>query len=109
MRMFLELMRGLRRKHVEPQETLYEIFLRNRDQDLHKWHHYFGIYEQFLAPYRGQPFTLLEIGWWRGGSLRMWRKYFGPSARIVGMDINPACAVHERDGFRIFIGNQADT
>jgi hypothetical protein len=108
MSIFLGLMKGLRRKRTEAQETLYEIYLRNRGQDLHKWHHYFEVYEQFLAPYRGQRFTLLEIGLWRGGSLRMWRKYFGPSATIVGMDIDPACSAHERDGFRIFIGDQAN-
>lgn len=87
---------------------MYDIFLRNRRQDIHKWHHYFGIYDRYLAPWRGRPITVLEIGLWRGGSLRMWRDYFGASATICGIDVNPAAQAYEGAGFRIFIGDQAD-
>ena len=31
--------------------------------------------------------TFLEIGVSLGGSLEMWRNYFGPEATIVGLDI----------------------
>ena len=91
-----------------PAPTLYDIFQRNDRGDIHKWHHYFGVYERFLMPLRGRPLTLLEIGVNRGGSLRMWREYFGASARIFGMDVNPACAAFASEGVRIFIGDQAD-
>ena len=37
-----------------------------------------------------------------GGSLEMWRDYFGPKAHIYGVDINPDCKVYERDGIKVF-------
>ena len=108
MSLLFRVLGGLRRKGAAPQATVYEIFLRNRRQDIHKWHHYFDIYERFLAPYRGQPVTVLEIGLWRGGSLRMWREYFGSSASICGVDVDASSAAYAREGFSIFIGDQAD-
>ena len=51
---------------------------------------------------------MLEIGVFHGGSLQMWRDYFGPGARIVGVDIDPRCRQFEEDGVRVLIGDQAD-
>lgn len=38
----------------------------------------------------------------------MWRDYFGPKVRIIGIDFNPMARRWENDGFEIFIGNQSD-
>lgn len=38
----------------------------------------------------------------------MWRNYFGPKARIIGVDLNPSALVWEDFGFEIYIGDQAD-
>src|SRR5688572_33262558 len=38
----------------------------------------------------------------------MWRSYFGPGARIVGIDIDPACERFASAGIDIVIGDQAD-
>jgi hypothetical protein len=38
----------------------------------------------------------------------MWRDYFGPAARIIGIDLNPAAKKWERDNFFIFVGSQSD-
>jgi len=38
----------------------------------------------------------------------MWRKYFGPQARIIGIDIDERCRVIEEEGFEVFIGSQED-
>ena len=43
-----------------------------------------------------------------GGSLFMWRDFFGSSARIIGVDFNPAAKKWVDSGFEIYIGNQAD-
>jgi hypothetical protein len=48
---------------------------------------YLPIYEKFLDELRDKPFTLLEIGIWKGESLLMWAKNF-PKATIVGIDIH---------------------
>ncbi len=88
---------------------LYAFFLQGRNQRrIDKWHHYFEIYERHLSRLRAASPTMLEIGVERGGSLEMWRQYFGGSARIYGLDVNPAARRHEDIATRIFIGDQAD-
>jgi cephalosporin hydroxylase len=87
---------------------LHRYFLNNAHKKLHKWLHYFDVYERHLARFRGTAPVMLEIGVSGGGSLAMWRAYFGPGARIVGIDIDPACKAHEDDGIEIFIGSQDD-
>ena len=69
---------------------------------------YFEVYDRLFSPWVGRTFTFVEVGVFNGGSLLMWRDYFGPNARIIGVDFNPAAKRLEADGFEIFIGNQAD-
>lgn len=38
----------------------------------------------------------------------MWKEYFGQSAWIIGLDVNPECKVHEADGIEVIIGSQDD-
>ncbi len=73
-----------------------------------KWNHYFDIYDRHFRRFRGQEATILEIGIFSGGSLEMWKDYFGPRCRIYGVDIEPACKAYEDDGVKVFIGDQAD-
>jgi hypothetical protein len=51
---------------------------------------------------------LLEIGVYRGGSLQMWRNYFGDMAIIYGIDIDQGCAAYDGNAVRVRIGSQAD-
>jgi len=88
--------------------ALYEAFLGSGRGDLHKWHHYFDIYERHLGRFRGRAFRFLEIGVFRGGSLHLWRDYFGPEARIVGLDRDPSCARFDGAFGHVRIGDQAD-
>tara|TARA_B100000579_G_scaffold379438_1_gene346769 strand:- start:490 stop:1224 length:735 start_codon:yes stop_codon:yes gene_type:complete len=69
---------------------------------------YFDVYDHLLNKYIGQKFTFVEIGILNGGSLNMWRDYFGQEARIIGIDLNPEVKKFEKDGFEIFVGDQAD-
>ena len=39
-----------------------------------------------------------------GGSLLMWKKFFGDNARIIGVDLYPETKKLEKQGFEIFIG-----
>ena len=87
---------------------LHRYFLNNAHKPLHKWIHYFDVYERHLARFRGASPAVLEIGVMGGGSLAMWKEYFGPGCQIVGLDINPECKAHEDDGIEVFIGSQDD-
>jgi hypothetical protein len=73
-----------------------------------KWNHYFEIYERHFGRFRGQEVHLLEIGVYSGGSLGMWREYFGPRCKVYGVDIEPSCKAYEGESVRVFIGDQAD-
>ena len=73
-----------------------------------KWRHYFDIYHRHLAKFVGTEAQVVEIGVYSGGSLQMWKEYFGPQCRIAGIDIEAACRVYADEQVRIFIGDQAD-
>jgi 23S rRNA U2552 (ribose-2'-O)-methylase RlmE/FtsJ len=87
---------------------LHKYFLNNSHTRLHKWVHYFDIYERHLERFRGTSPVMIEIGVMGGGSLAMWKEYFGSGSQIIGIDINPECKAHEADGVDIFIGSQDD-
>ncbi len=70
---------------------------------------YFQVYEDLLSKYRNRKFTFVEVGIFDGGSLFMWRSFFGPEARIIGIDLNPEAKKWEKDGFEIYIGSQSST
>lgn len=69
---------------------------------------YFDTYDFLFSKYQNKRITFVEIGVLGGGSLHMWRDFFGEHARIIGVDFNPDAKNLEQDGFEIFIGNQAD-
>jgi len=73
-----------------------------------KFTSYFAAYAELLAHLRGQPCTFIETGVLGGGSLFMWRRWLGPQARIIGVDLNPAAKRWEGYGFEVFIGDQGD-
>lgn len=73
-----------------------------------KWSNYFSIYEEIFKKYQKKKITFVEIGVGLGGSLFMWRNYFGKNSRIIGIDLNPQAKELEKKGFEIFIGNQQD-
>lgn len=87
---------------------LETFFAPHEGRLLDKWHHYFEIYDRHLSKYRGQAVNVVEFGVSQGGSLQMWRHYFGPAATLYGVDINPNCKQFEEPGTRIFIGDQED-
>jgi 23S rRNA U2552 (ribose-2'-O)-methylase RlmE/FtsJ len=87
---------------------LHRWFLNNGTKRCFKFIHYFEIYERHFERFRGMRPTVLEIGVRGGGSVEMWSAYFGQGARIVGLDIDPACKEHQRDGIEVFIGSQDD-
>ena len=88
--------------------ALWDLFLNHTGRVIHKWTHYFPVYEQFFREYVAKPLVFLEIGCGKGGSLQMWKKYFGPHAIILGIDKNPKCKEFEEEQINIRIGSQSD-
>jgi ubiquinone/menaquinone biosynthesis C-methylase UbiE len=73
-----------------------------------KWRHYFEIYHRHFSKFVGKDVHVLEIGVYSGGSLAMWKHYFGPQAKIYGVDIEQACKAYEDKQTKILVGDQAD-
>ncbi len=89
----------------------YEIYKGYIESPLRsvKYDTYFPAYEKVLSSFKEKKsITLVEIGVHNGGSLYMWQNYFGKKANIIGIDLNPNAKKFEKDGFKIFIGDQAD-
>lgn len=88
----------------------YRIFLKNTDRTLHKWHHYFPVYHRHFERFRNRPVKIIEVGVSKGGSLSLWKQYFGPQAEIHGIDIDENCRRFHRpeEGIHVHIGDQAD-
>lgn len=87
---------------------LEKYFKKNTGNLIHKWMHYFDIYDRYFQNFRSTDVYVVEFGVSHGGSLQMWKNYFGPEAKIYGVDINPHCKQLEEDQITIFIGDQAD-
>jgi hypothetical protein len=87
---------------------MWHDFLTNQERPIHKWTHYFPVYEDLFKRYQNRTCTILEIGCDKGGSLQLWKRYLGPYAQIVGVDINPECKNSEEEQIQIEIGSQSD-
>lgn len=87
---------------------IVDIFIEECDFSIHKWHHYLSIYEEYFSSWRGGALRFLEIGVSGGGSLSMWRKYFGESAVIFGIDIDERCSKFDGIDAQVRIGSQDD-
>src|SRR5690606_3685043 len=87
---------------------LEEYFWNNTGRGMHKWHHYFDIYHRHLAKFRNRPLTVLEFGVASGGSLQMWKHYFGDQAHITGVDILEKCLAFTEERVDVVLGDQAD-
>jgi len=89
--------------------TLYTEYLTHQGRTIDKWTHYFPVYETHFARFVNRPVTFLEIGCGAGGSLQLWKRYLGPLAQIVGIDINENCTTFEEEQIAVRIGDQKDT
>ena len=88
-------------------KTFQQLFDEHTGESILKWSNYGPIYDRHFADYRELPINILEIGVLKGGSMRLWEKYF-PKANIYGIDIDEECQQYESDRTKIFIGDQGD-
>lgn len=93
---------------IKNSSDLEKYFRSNTGRLIHKCSHYFDIYERHFSRFRNKEVIIVEIGVSHGGSLQMWKNYFGPKAKIYGIDIDPRCKDFEEENIQIFIGSQSD-
>jgi hypothetical protein len=72
-----------------------------------KQNNYGKYYNQVLESERSNYKEVLELGIWKGASLKVWKDYF-PNATIHGVDILPDCKNYEEDRVKVHIGSQED-
>ena len=78
-----------------------DYFFTMAKRPISKWSNYFPIYEAHFDRYRGVAVNVLEIGIGGGGSLQMWKWYFGSKSQIFGIDIDPDKLFQEK-GIKTF-------
>lgn len=61
-----------------------------------------------MGRFRDRYVTIFKIGTAEGGSLQLWKRYLGPRASIIAIDIDPACRQVEEEQISVRIGSQAD-
>jgi len=66
------------------QEIYEDLKTKGFETDKGSVHSYIPVYEEILAPYRNTAKFVLEIGVFKGNSLRMWEKYF--NCPVFGVD-----------------------
>jgi len=88
-------------------KKLIDLFYESENRSI-KWKKYFPVYENLFNSYKNKNITFVEIGILDGGSLEIWKKYFGKNSRIIGIDNNPICKKFENKNFEVFIGSQSD-
>jgi hypothetical protein len=86
-------------------KTLLEIFNDTKIPSV-KVDTYFKNYDEILSKYRDAQPIIVEVGVLLGGSLHMWKEYFGKGCRVIGIDSNPEAIKHRKNGIEIFILNQ---
>ena len=93
------------------------LFLEHDGRAVAKWDQYLPAYDEQFQPYRAgfptesgevRPLRFLEIGVQHGGSLQLWRKFFGPAAEIWGIDYDDRCQAVDDPDLRVRIGSQND-
>ena len=95
-------------EQVIPNNQMEKFYFKNSHRVMNKWWHYFEIYHTFFSKYVGTDVRILEIGVFKGGSMQMWKEYFGERATVVGVDIDERCKSFEEENVHICIGSQSD-
>jgi len=88
--------------------SILDIAINTAHKPMFKLEQYFDVYDKYFSKYRNTPVRILEIGVCDGGSLDLWRSYFGDDAIIFGIDINPAVRKFACKNTTIIIVDQED-
>jgi hypothetical protein len=84
-------------------ESLTTIFDRSTSDKNSSFHNYCRQYDYLVRSYRDKPIRLLEIGIFKGESLKIWREVFPLAEVIVGVDIDSKCKQYEDSAKHIYV------
>lgn len=70
-------------------------------------HNYCIKYDELFNNIKYKVKNVLELGIYKGNSIRMWRDYF-ILATIYGIDINPDCLIKNEENIHTILGSQSD-
>lgn len=62
-------------------------------------------YPKIFNPLKGKKCTILEVGVFKGGSLKLWRDYLGPKADIYGIDNTVQVPAEYVEGCKIILAD----
>ena len=74
----------------------YEYYPTDKDTD----HSYLDVYDKLFKDFKEKTINILEVGIWKGGSIRLWSDYF-INAKIFGCDINDISEVFPENAIKI--------
>ncbi len=87
----------------------FEEYYMQKGLHADKWDNYLEVYDEYFQRFLGKDvINILEIGLFKGESLKMWDYYFDKKVNIFGIDINQECKKFESKNIKIFIGSQSD-
>jgi SAM-dependent methyltransferase len=95
--------RGIFRRG-EARKDLDQIGLEHGTDKASGRHGYLEVYDRHLSRFRDSKVRVLELGVFKGASLRMWRDYF-PRGQVIGCDLHPDRRDHAGDRIAIEIGD----
>ena len=100
---------GTQSVRTSTSNPLREYFDRHTEgHGIWKWNHYFEVYQRHFSKFVDHEVNIVEIGIYSGGSLDMWKSYFGDHCHIYGVDIEKNCKCYENAYTTVYIGDQAD-
>jgi hypothetical protein len=84
-------------------ESLITIFDKYNSDKNSKFHNYCRQYDTILKDYRLKDIKILEIGVFKGESVKIWRESFPNAKCILGLDIDSDCKKYENTEKSIYI------
>jgi cephalosporin hydroxylase len=84
-------------------DSLTTIFNKYNSDKNSSFHNYCRQYENILRDYRDKEIKFLELGVFRGESIKIWREVFPNAKYIVGVDIDSNCKLFEESNKSIFV------
>lgn len=87
---------------------LFDLYKEHEGRECGKWEHYFELYDRYFQKFIGKEVTIFEIGVCHGGSLQIWKKYFGDKCKVIGIDIDEKTKFSEEQ-ISVEIGHQCNS